>query len=112
MKLKLTIFLLLISLVSADYAFASFPVTRTTNNTTTEISVDNVETEALSSPAARSYDKWIALALWFFLGGFAAHRWYAGKPTGWNILYILTFGGLGIWAIVDLINILIDKFEN
>ncbi len=53
---------------------------------------------------------WITLALWFFLGFFAAHRWYRGKPAGWNILYILTFGGLGIWAIVDLVFILTGKF--
>ena len=50
------------------------------------------------------------LVLWFVLGGLAAHRWYAKKPTGWNILFILTLGGLGIWWIVDGINILTDKF--
>lgn len=55
-------------------------------------------------------EKLILLLLWFFLGGFAAHRWYAGKPAGWNILYILTFGGCGIWAIIDLINILKGDF--
>ncbi len=53
---------------------------------------------------------WITLALWFFLGGFAAHRWYRGKPVGWNILFILTAGGCGIWAIVDLVKILQRKF--
>lgn len=52
----------------------------------------------------------ITLLLWFFLGGFAAHRWYKGKPAGWNILFILTAGGCGIWAIVDLVNILTGKF--
>ncbi len=50
------------------------------------------------------------LALWFFLGGLAAHRWYAKKPAGWNILFILTLGGLGVWWIIDGINILSDKF--
>ena len=52
----------------------------------------------------------ITLALWFFLGGLAAHRWYAKKPVGWNILFILTGGGCGIWWIVDLINILTGGF--
>ena len=52
----------------------------------------------------------ITLALWFFLGGLAAHRWYAGKSAGSNILFILTAGGCGIWAIVDLINILTGDF--
>lgn len=55
-------------------------------------------------------EMWITLALWWFLGIFAAHRWYRGKPAGWNILFILTLGGCGIWAIVDLINILTGKF--
>lgn len=53
---------------------------------------------------------WILLLLWFFLGGFAAHRWYKGKPVGVNILFILTLGGCGIWALIDLINILTGKF--
>lgn len=55
-------------------------------------------------------EDWILLALWFFLGGFAAHRWYAGKDVGWNILYILTAGGCGVWAIIDLIKILKRDF--
>ncbi len=63
-----------------------------------------------SVSAASGYDKWVAAALWFVLGVFAAHRWYAKKPVGWNILYIVTLGGLGIWAIVDIINILTDNF--
>lgn len=56
-------------------------------------------------------EMWILVLLWFFLGLFAAHRWYAKKPTGWNILFILTAGGCGIWAIVDLINILTGNFR-
>jgi hypothetical protein len=53
----------------------------------------------------------ILLLLWFFLGFFAAHRWYAGKPVGWNILFILTGGGCGIWALVDLVNIITGNFD-
>lgn len=52
----------------------------------------------------------ILLVLWFFLGFFAAHRWYAGKPVGWNILFILTAGGCGVWALVDLVQILTGDF--
>lgn len=52
----------------------------------------------------------ITLLLWFFLGGLAGHRWYKEKPVGWNILFILTLGGLGIWWIVDGINILSKNF--
>jgi hypothetical protein len=67
-------------------------------------------TDARKALAGMDQEKIIILLLWFFLGGLAAHRWYVGKPVGWNILFILTAGGCGIWAIVDLVNILTDKF--
>jgi TM2 domain-containing membrane protein YozV len=38
----------------------------------------------------------------WFLGEFGAHRFYLGK-IGTGILMLLTFGGLGIWALVDFI---------
>lgn len=55
-------------------------------------------------------DKTTLILLWVFLGGFAAHRWYAGKPVGANILFILTAGGCLVWAIIDLVKILKDEF--
>ncbi|MGO2294942.1 MAG: NINE protein [Psychroflexus halocasei] len=48
--------------------------------------------------------------LWLVLGFLAGHRWYAGKPFWINILYIVTLDGLGVWAIIDVINILTDNF--
>ena len=99
-------------------SYASFPVERNVISITTEsISetetiVTKTETTALKAAAAKKAgkDKWIGVALWFFLWPVAAHRWYYNKPIGWNILFILTLGGLGIWAIVDLINLLTDNF--
>ena len=38
----------------------------------------------------------------FFLGVIGVHRFYLGK-IGTGILMILTFGGLGIWALIDFI---------
>jgi hypothetical protein len=80
------------------------------NVTMTKVTVDAAN--ALSPAAAAGGDNEIIilLLLWFFLGLLAAHRWYAGKPAGWNVLFILTLGGFGIWALVDLINILTDNF--
>lgn len=61
-------------------------------------------------------NKWIALLLWFFLGGFGAHRFYVGDNNG-GAMYIallvlgtITLGLLYIplvilW-IIDLIKIL------
>lgn len=47
----------------------------------------------------------------FFLGEFGAHRFYLGK-TGTAIAMLLTFGGLGIWALVDFILAVSGKMKD
>jgi TM2 domain-containing membrane protein YozV len=51
-----------------------------------------------------------AYILWFFFGGFGAHRFYAGN-TGYAIGMLLTLGGLGLWTLIDafLIGKVIDQ---
>ncbi|XVE19985.1 TM2 domain-containing protein [Moraxella sp. ZY200743] len=34
------------------------------------------------------------------MGGFSVHRFYVGK-IGTGILQLITFGGFGIWALID-----------
>ena len=51
------------------------------------------------------------LILCVLLGGLGVHRFYVGK-IGTGIFMLLTLGGLGIWALVDLIRIAIQKFED
>ncbi len=53
----------------------------------------------------RQKNKWVALALCLLLGYFGAHKFYDGK-IGMGILYIFTFGLLGIGIIIDIISIL------
>ena len=52
-----------------------------------------------------------ALLLCIFLGGFGAHRFYVGK-TGSAVAQLLTLGGCAVWAIIDLVNIITDKFTD
>lgn len=54
----------------------------------------------------------LALALiCFFIGALGIHRFLVGK-VGTGILMIVTFGGFGIWVLVDLIMILTDNFTD
>ncbi len=52
-----------------------------------------------------------AILLCFFLGAFGIHRFYVGK-IGTGILQLLTFGGLGIWTLVDFIVIVSGNFKD
>ena len=114
---KVLFSLLAMMVIGAGTVEASFPVKKSNKEQSVEATVDAdlalVQNEAAADTSdAGGFDSedWILLALWFFLGGFAAHRWYAKKPAGWNILFILTLGGLGIWAIIDLIQIITQDF--
>ena len=56
--------------------------------------------------------KGTAYLLWFFLGGFSAHRFYLGH-IGIGILYLVTFQLFGIGWIIDLFILggLVDKYN-
>lgn len=54
--------------------------------------------------------KWIiALALCWLLGWTGAHRYYLGYSNWW--LMLITFGGLGIWALIDFVRIIIKDMQ-
>jgi TM2 domain-containing membrane protein YozV len=53
----------------------------------------------------------VALLLCFFLGCFGAHRFYVGK-IGTALLMLFTLGGLGLWALIDLIIIAVGSFSD
>ncbi|MDG1729399.1 MAG: TM2 domain-containing protein [Algibacter sp.] len=116
MKIKLLLSFMVV-LLSYSTCYASFPVKRTstaeTTATNTQVTLSETSDEVYTPLAVvKAKDKWVGAALWFLLGWpFAAHRWYYNKPVWANILFILTIGGLGIWAIIDIINILTDKWD-
>lgn len=53
----------------------------------------------------------IALAMVLPLGMFGAHRFYAGK-VGTGILQLVTFGGLGMWWLYDVIMVAAGSFRD
>ena len=53
----------------------------------------------------------VTLLLCLFVGFLGIHRFYVGK-LGTGFLQIITFGGLGIWVLIDLIMIVMGKFTN
>ena len=58
-----------------------------------------------NAPAGKAKNKWVAVLLCFFLGGFGAHKFYEGK-VGMGILYLFTVGLFGIGTLVDFIKLL------
>lgn len=53
----------------------------------------------------------VALFFCLLLGVIGVHRFYVGK-IGTGILMALTLGGLGIWALIDLILIAAGSFRD
>ena len=62
--------------------------------------------------AVEPLKSWIATVLLCqFLGTLGVHRFYNGRfITG--ILQLLTFGGFGIWVLIDLVMIYADSFKD
>ena len=51
------------------------------------------------------------LLLALFLGGLGVHRFFVGK-IGTGVLQLVTLGGLGIWALIDIIMIILGSFKD
>lgn len=49
----------------------------------------------------RKKSKLVAYLLWWFTGVLGGHRFYAGD-IGMGIGMLLTLGGIGLWALIDV----------
>ena len=65
----------------------------------------------MERPDTSHRSRLVALLLCFIFGTFGAHRFYVGK-IGTAILMVITVGGFGIWATIDLIMILVGAFTD
>lgn len=65
----------------------------------------------MNTDAISPKSRFVALLLCFFLGYLGIHRFYV-KKIGTGLLQLITFGGLGIWVLIDLILILVGAFKD
>ena len=112
MKLKLFLSMVAFLFVSVFATYASFPVQRSVVSNTTSNVVVEKQNDELSSPAAIGGGKsqLIALVLVLLVGGAGIHRFYLGYTLE-GVLQLLTFGGCGIWTLIDLIRIITGDLQ-
>lgn len=110
-RILLSMFALL--LFSSFPMYASFPVENALVNGSSQTTISQSTVEpTLSSPAAVGSGKSqiIALVLALVVGGLGIHRFYLGYI--WQgVVQLLTFGGFGIWALIDLIRIITGDLQ-
>lgn len=69
-----------------------------------------ISSKATSAPTGGEKSQVIALILVLLVGGLGIHRFYLGY-TWQGIVQLLTLGGCGIWALIDLIRIIMGTLK-
>jgi len=82
------------------------------NTPQNSINYQNQSVFKMSDAPYASDKSWVTtLVLCFFLGFLGVHRFYTGSIL-LGFLQLITFGGFGIWVIIDFIMILVEKFHD
>ncbi|MSR74184.1 MAG: TM2 domain-containing protein [Planctomycetes bacterium] len=94
------------------YALRSMAVSRVIDGNTAVRVADGQWFEAKNLPGLYSQKEWIvALLLAILIGGLGIDRFYVGH-IGLGIAKLLTCGGLGIWSLIDIILIALNKVQD
>ena len=81
-------------------------------NQPTQDDISQPTQDDISQPTQDEPKEWlVTLLLCFFLGVIGVHRFYTGH-TKIGVAQVLTFGGCGIWALIDFIMILVGNFKD
>lgn len=75
------------------------------------VATHNLPGGAIAQGDVNGYDWLTTLLLCFFVGAFGVHSFYT-KKTGIGIAQLLTLGGCGVWALVDLIMIITESYRD
>lgn len=70
--------------------------------------INNALSKSTPPGGQKSHTAAILLAL--FVGGLGVHRFYLGY-TWQGVVQLLTLGGLGVWALIDLIRIITGDLQ-
>ena len=71
----------------------------------------NVVVNNALGPKVEGYDWFITLLLCFFVGFLGVHRFYTGSML-LGVGQLLTFGGCGLWTMVDFALILMNTYKD
>ena len=66
------------------------------------------QTEMTIQPSSGTKSHIVAILLSFFLGALGVDRFYLGY-TGLGVLKLFTLGGIGVWALIDFIRIILKS---
>lgn len=76
-----------------------------------EVYGDDAEEGGPEAPEISKRSRGVALLLSFFGGIFGLHRFYVDKPRT-AVAMLVTFGGLGVWYLYDLVLIAAGEFRD